>query len=62
MKVHSGILIFAFLLVFYPLSALADTWAMRYGGLNSDGAISVQQASDGGFVVAGSSVFRTLDY
>ncbi len=28
-------------------------WAKTYGGANSDGAFSVQQTSDGGYIVAG---------
>jgi uncharacterized delta-60 repeat protein len=31
------------------------TWQKRYGGANDDGASSIQQTSDGGYVVAGST-------
>jgi hypothetical protein len=32
------------------------TWAKTYGGLNTDNANSVQQTSDGGFIIAGTTL------
>jgi outer membrane protein assembly factor BamB len=56
LKLCNGISIVAFLLVFYPLSTFANTWAMTYGGKQWDNAESVHETSDGGFIVAGSTV------
>jgi len=33
--------------------ASADQWAMTYGGSNYDSAHSIQQTTDGGYIVAG---------
>jgi uncharacterized protein YuzE len=55
MKSRLGFLILLFLLVLFPVSALASTWAKSYGGSASDEAYSIQQTSDGGFIVAGIS-------
>ena len=34
-------------------------WSRNYGGAGNDGATSIQQTSDGGYVVAGSSTSFT---
>ena len=53
MKSRSDFLILLFLLVLFPVSVFASTWAKTYGGFDSGGAFSIQQTSDGGFIVAG---------
>jgi uncharacterized delta-60 repeat protein len=53
MKFRLGFLILLSLLVLFPVSALASTWARTYGGASKDEAASIQQTSDGGFIVAG---------
>lgn len=55
MKLRFDILILLFLLVLFPVTALASTWAKSYGGSGYDNALSIQQTSDGGFIVAGKS-------
>jgi uncharacterized delta-60 repeat protein len=63
MKIRLGCLILLFSLVLFPVSALASTWAKTYGGSSSDEARSIQQTSDGGFIVAGhTSSFGTGDF
>ena len=34
-----------------------ETWSKTYGGVNIDSANSVQQTSDGGYIVAGSTSY-----
>ncbi len=53
MQFRPFILTLFFLLVFYPVSSLASTWAKSYGDSNYDQANSIQQTSDGGYIVAG---------
>ena len=54
MKVRLGCLLLLFSLVLFPVSAFASTWAKTYGGANAtDYAESIQQTSDGGYIVAG---------
>ena len=53
MRVKFGFLILLFSLVLFPVSAFASTWAKTYGGDAHDVANSIQQTSDGGFIVAG---------
>jgi hypothetical protein len=53
MKFRLGFLILLFSLVLLPVSALASTWAKTYGGSDDDCATSIQETSDGGFIVAG---------
>jgi Domain of unknown function (DUF5122) beta-propeller len=53
MKIRLGFLILLFLLVLFPVSAFASTWAKSYGGSEGEAAYSIQQTSDGGFIVAG---------
>jgi uncharacterized delta-60 repeat protein len=53
MKVRLGCLILLFSLVLFPVSAFASTWAKTYGGSGWEDARSIQQTSDGGFIVAG---------
>jgi hypothetical protein len=49
-----GILMIVPILVFLSTGiAHADRWAIAYGTAQSDQAYSVQQTSDGGFIVAG---------
>jgi uncharacterized delta-60 repeat protein len=56
MKFRLGFLLLLFLLVLFPVSALASTWAKTYGGTSRDYAYSIQQTSDGGFIVAGATL------
>jgi uncharacterized delta-60 repeat protein len=53
MKFRSGFLILLFILLLFPVSAFASIWAITYGGSSDDLAYSIQQTSDGGFIVAG---------
>lgn len=45
-----------------PLSTVGGHWAMAYGGSNSDYAYTVQETSDGGFIVAGLTQSFGLGY
>jgi len=47
------ILIAIFLLCFISLLSLHAQWAKTYGGTGEDEAYSIQQTSDGGYIVAG---------
>jgi uncharacterized delta-60 repeat protein len=44
-----------FFLVFISIISLHAQWAKTYGGSGDDAAHSIQQTSDGGFIVAGST-------
>jgi len=44
------------ILVLFTQSAYAVTFAKTYGGTDEDGAYSVRQISDGGYIVAGSTI------
>ena len=46
-------LIAIFLLCFISLLSLHAQWAKTYGGTGEDEAYSIQQTSDGGYIVAG---------
>ena len=53
---HRGlilILLLLFLSGYYSSGVYADQWAKAYGGNNGDSASSIQQTSDGGYIVAG---------
>jgi hypothetical protein len=56
MKVRLGCLILLFSLFLIPVSTFASTWAKSYGGSNYDVPNSIQQTSDGGFIVAGGTL------
>ena len=47
--------IFLFFLVLSSFSSLNAQWARAYGGYDGDNANSIQQTSDGGYIVAGYS-------
>jgi len=53
MKLRFDIFILLLLLVLFPVTAFASTWARSYGGSGYDDAISIQQTTDGGFIAAG---------
>jgi hypothetical protein len=47
------ILVAMFFLIFNSFVYLNAQWARTYGGSSGDGAYSIQQTSDGGYIVAG---------
>ncbi|MBI4721892.1 MAG: hypothetical protein HY769_02660 [Candidatus Stahlbacteria bacterium] len=44
-----------FLGVYPQTTVYADSWAKAYGGTGDDQVYSIQQISDGGYIVAGST-------
>ena len=53
MRVRLVFLILLFILVLFPVSVFASSWAKSYGGPDLEVTSSIQQTSDGGFIVAG---------
>jgi len=48
--------VFVFLAISFPLSSSAQiTFERTYGGSSDDRGLSVQQTSDGGFIISGAS-------
>ena len=43
------------ILLCLPMIGLGQGWEQTFGGTNNDGAVSVQQTTDGGYIVAGST-------
>jgi beta-propeller uncharacterized protein DUF5122 len=63
MKFRLGFLILLFLLVLFPVSVLASTWAKTYGGPDDlSWATSIQQTSDGGFIVGSKGCYYAPIY
>ena len=50
------------LLLCVPLIGLGQTWETTFGGTSDDLGVSVQQTTDGGYVIAGSTVIPTDSY
>jgi len=48
-------IIFIILLMYFSIAKVYSTWYKNYGGANADQANSIQQTSDGGYIVAGFS-------
>jgi hypothetical protein len=44
-----------YLLLFIPLITFSQGWEKNYGGIEDDWAFDVQQTSDGGYILIGSS-------
>jgi hypothetical protein len=53
MQFLCGFLTFLALFALTPVLAWAQLWTATYGGMGHDGAHSVRETSDGGFIVAG---------
>jgi len=53
MKLKNFAHIILFILLLMPFSVLATEWAKVYGGNDNDYALSVQQTTDGGYIVGG---------
>ncbi len=53
MKFRTVILVTLFLGGMFPVSAFGSTWARSYGGSLQDVGRSIQETSDGGFIVSG---------
>jgi hypothetical protein len=54
-KMKRIIFVTMFFLVFTSFMFLNAQWAKSYGGSEGGGAASIQQTSDGGYIVAGST-------
>jgi len=55
MKLKTFAHIVLFILLLIPFPVLATEWAKTYGGSGGDFASSIQQTTDGGYIVAGST-------
>lgn len=55
MKLLNTIITFFLLFLLFPFATSANTWTISYDGVGIDSPKYVQETSDGGFIVAGSS-------